>query len=91
MPFSNGMKVYSMPPIYHGIHVGTGFATAWFPLFGWAVFAYHMIQYALNQRWFVFEQRIEKGNTLSHTSFKLTESVIGYLIGMIAKTISASR
>ena len=73
------------------MHIGFGFATAWYPLFGWFVFFYHMIQYALNQRWFVFEQRIEEGNTLEHTTFKVTESLIGYLIGMIAKTISASR
>ena len=45
------------------------------------ILAYQLGQLALNKRYFIWTNSLEKGNSLSHTFNKLSHFYIGYLLG----------
>ena len=77
------MKVWYKPRIYVAIHVLTGGIGYYYPPFLFLVLAYHLLQYGLNVRFFIFAWKIEKGNSVEHTVVKLLEVLLGYLIGYL--------
>lgn len=72
--------VYKKPLYYGLIHVLSGFIAFHYAWFGIVFLVYQLSQLILNKRFFIFQGRMEDGNSLSHTSFKLGEFLIGILI-----------
>lgn len=64
-------------------HVISGFIAFYYGWFGVVFLIYQLSQLALNKRFFIFQGRIEDGNSLGHTAFKLSEFLVGLLIGYI--------
>lgn len=79
--------LYERPPIYAISHIIIGFIAVWFPIIGIIGIIYQLAQYILDIRTFPRELKIEKGNSWQHTTLKLTEMGIGYLIGYIITII----
>lgn len=80
-PDKNG--VYRKPLYYTFIHIISGiiaFYNIWFGVF---FIIYQFSQLAINKRFFIFQGKIEEGNSLCHTTSKLEEFMIGILIGYI--------
>lgn len=73
-------------PIYYAIsHILVGFIAVWYPILGVIGIIYQFIQYILNVRFFPIELTWRPGNNLYHTSVKLFEIGIGYILGYIVK------
>ena len=79
--------LYERPPIYAISHILIGFIAVWFPIIGIIGLIYQLAQYILDIRTFPRELKIEKGNSWQHTSLKLAEMGIGYMIGYIITII----
>lgn len=79
----NKAGVYQKPIYYGLIHVISGFLGYYYIWFAVLFIIYQLTQLFLNKRFFVFQLRIEDGNSIGHTSFKLAEFVIGVIIGWI--------
>lgn len=79
----NNAGVYKKPLYYGLIHVISGFIAFYYGWFGVVFLIYQLSQLALNKRFFIFQGRIEDGNSLGHTAFKLSEFLVGLLIGYI--------
>lgn len=77
---------YHKPWYYILIHVIIGFVAAWYPILIVLAVAYQLGQLMCNVRVFLIEGTIEEGNSIYHTSKKLSEYTIGYLIGYIVKS-----
>ncbi len=77
------MTLYERPPYYAVSHVLLGLVAVWIPLIGILAVAYQLLQLIFNVRTFPVEGRIEKGNSIGHTSLKLVEMGIGYIIGIL--------
>jgi len=76
------MTFFERPQIYAVTHVLLGFIGFQYPAILFLAVAYQLLQYFLDIRFFVFQGRIEKGNSLQHTGLKLFEILIGFLLGM---------
>jgi hypothetical protein len=72
-------------PVYFFIHVLLGFLGYWYPEILYGTLGYQFLQYIFGVRVFIFEMTIKEGNSLEHTSVKLSEVFIGYLIAMLCK------
>ena len=77
------MTLYERPPYYAASHILFGLVAVWIPLIGILAVAYQLLQFIFNVRTFPVEGRIEKGNSIEHTSLKLVEMGIGYIIGIL--------
>lgn len=75
--------VYKKPLYYGLIHVLSGFIAFHYAWFGVVFLVYQLSQLILNKRFFIFQGRMEEGNSLSHTSFKVGEFLIGILIAFV--------
>lgn len=75
------MVLFERPQIYAVTHVLLGFIGSQYPAILFLAVAYQLLQYFWNIRFFVFQGRIEKGNSLQHTGLKLFEILIGFLLG----------
>ena len=82
------MKIWYKPPIYAFIHVLSGVAGYFYPAILVTVFAYHVLQYYLDVRFFAFDREIREGNSLEHTMLKLTEVSIGYILASITRSMA---
>ena len=76
------MVLFERPQIYAVTHVLLGFIGSQYPAILFLVVAYQLLQYFWDIRFFVFQGRIEKGNSLQHTGLKLFEILIGYFLGI---------
>jgi hypothetical protein len=76
------MALFERPQIYAVTHVLLGFIGSQYPAILLLAVAYQLLQYFWNIRFFVFQGRIEKGNSLQHTGLKLFEIFIGVLLGI---------
>lgn len=84
-PSSTG--VYRKPLYYGLIHVLSGFLAFHYAWFGIVFLVYQLFQLILNKRFFVFQGRMEEGNSLGHTAFKLGEFLVGMLIAFVIHKI----
>jgi hypothetical protein len=63
-----------------------GFIAVWYPVIGILVLIYQLGQLVFDVRVFPVEGKILKGNSIEHTTKKLSEIAVGYIIGSIIKT-----
>jgi hypothetical protein len=77
------MKVWHKPMVYVTIHILTGSIAYYYPTFLFFILAYHLLQYGLNVRFFIFQWKLGKGNSIEHTVVKLLEVLLGYLLASI--------
>lgn len=70
------------PGIYIAIHILSGSISYYYPSFLILIVLYHLLQYSLNVRFFIFDWKIEKENSIEHTVVKLLEVLLGYLLAM---------
>ena len=81
------MQLYDRPAFYFFTHVLTGFAAAWYPFVGVVAILYQLLQLAANVRVFARELKILKGNSVAHTTVKLMEIGLGYIVGHLVKKL----
>jgi hypothetical protein len=62
-----------------------GMVGAWYPIVLILAIIYQLLQYILDIRFFIFETTIRSGNSLIHTTVKLFEIFIGFLLGLLFK------
>lgn len=79
--------VYRKPLYYGLIHVLSGFLAFHYAWFGIVFLVYQLSQLILDKRFFVFQGRMEEGNSLGHTAFKLGEFLVGMLIAFVIHKI----
>jgi hypothetical protein len=77
------MQIWHKPAIYVVIHILSGVVAYRYPTFLPFILGYHLLQYSLDVRFFIFQWKIEKGNSVEHTVVKLLEVLLGYLIGYL--------
>ena len=73
--------IYKKPFYYVFIHVFIGFLSFYYIWIGIAFLFYQFSQLILNKRFFIFQGKIEEGNSLNHTLVKMGEFFLGFLIG----------
>lgn len=74
------MPLYYEKPIYYTIiHILIGIIAYYYTTVGVIYLMYQFLQLYLNKRFFLFQWKIEHGNTLVHTLIKIGESMIGWL------------
>jgi hypothetical protein len=73
--------LYQRHSIYAVIHILLGFIAAWIPSVGVFTILYQLLQFFFNVRVFPIERTIKPGNSIQHTSLKLAEVMLGYIIG----------
>ena len=76
---------YYKPWYYTLSHILFGFAAVWYPIIGILVLVYQLGQLVFNIRVFPIEGKILQGNSIDHTTKKLSEVGFGYLIGYLVK------
>lgn len=76
----NKIGIYKKPIYYTFIHILIGFIAFYYHSFGILFIIYQLSQLILNKRFFIFQGKIENGNSIGHTSFKIVEFLIGILI-----------
>ena len=76
----NLYPVYEKPFYYALIHVVAGVVAFHYAWVGILFVMYQLLQLFLHKRFFVFEGKIEDGNSVRHTTFKLGEFLIGMLV-----------
>lgn len=79
--------VYRKPLYYGLIHIISGFLAFHYAWFGVVFLIYQLSQLILNKRFFIFQLRIENGNSIGHTAFKLGEFLLGIFIAYIIHKI----
>jgi hypothetical protein len=79
--------VYRKPLYYGLIHVLSGFLAFHYSWFGIVFLIYQLSQLILNKRFFIFQGKMEDGNSLGHTGFKLGEFLVGMLIAFVIHKI----
>lgn len=77
------LVVYEKPLKYLLIHVSLGILATFYNPVLYVYLLYQATQFIINKRFFLFEWRIEKGNSIEHTSVKIIEFFIGFFIGII--------
>jgi hypothetical protein len=83
LPPDQESGVYKKPIYYGLIHVVSGFLAFHYAWFGIVFLIYQLSQLVLNKRFFIFQGKIEDGNSLGHTAFKLGEFLVGILVAFI--------
>lgn len=81
------MTSYQKPWYYILSHIVLGFIGAFYPIVIILAAIYQLGQLMLNIRIFPIEGKIEEGNSIYHTSKKISEYAIGYIIGKITKKL----
>jgi hypothetical protein len=75
------MPLYYEKPFYYAmIHVLLGALSYYYSTLGIAYFIYQFGQLYFNKRVFLFQWKIENGNTFVHTLIKLGEFMMGWII-----------
>lgn len=75
------MPLYYEKPIYYTlIHVLIGAIAYYYSIFGIIYIIYQFGQLYYNKRIFLFQWKIENGNTIVHTLIKMGEFMIGWLL-----------
>jgi hypothetical protein len=77
------MTIWQKPLIYTVIHILSGSISYYYPDLILFIVGYHLSQYFLNVRFFAFELKTERGNSVEHTVVKLLEVLIGYLLAYL--------
>ena len=85
------MTVWCIPVIYSLIHFSSGFIGYFYPVVLALGVGWHIIQYALNIRFYLFKLTYKRGNSLEHTSVKLLEVLGGFLLAFVLMTFSRLR
>jgi hypothetical protein len=76
------MPLYYEKPIYYAIiHVIIGIIAYYYNVLGILYLIYQFGQLYLNKRFFLFQWKIEDGNTLVHTLIKIGEFMFGWIVG----------
>ena len=81
------LVIYEKPSKYLIIHVTLGIISFFYRPLIWIFLAYQFLQLVLNKRFFIFEWRIKKGNSIEHTVVKLLEFFAGFLTTLAIFTI----
>lgn len=79
------MTIYYKPWYYIVSHIVIGFIGAWYHIIIILAVTYQLGQLIFNVRVFPLEGKILEGNSIYHTTKKLIEISIGYVIGNILK------
>ena len=75
------MQLYYEKPIYYTIiHILIGAITYYYNIVGAIYIIYQFGQLYFNKRIFLFQWKIENGNTLIHTLIKIGECITGFMI-----------
>ena len=82
------MVTYYKPWYYTASHYSIGFLAVWFPIVGILALVYQLGQLIFDVRVFPVERKILSGNSFHHTTLKLSEIAIGYLVGTGVKCIA---
>ena len=77
--------LFERAPIYAVTHILAGFLGAWYTVILVLAVVYQLSQYFFHVRFFLFELSIKSGNSIQHTSLKLLEILLGYLIGLFVR------
>ena len=80
-PDQNG--IYKKPIYYSLIHILIGLAASKYHQLGILFILYQLSQLIINRRLFLFQLKLKKGNSISHTSYKLGEFYLGLIIGYL--------
>ena len=74
------MPLYYEKPIYYTIiHILIGVIAYYYTAIGVIYLMYQFLQLYLDKRFFLFEWKVENGNTLVHTLIKIAEFLVGIL------------
>ena len=73
------LDYYEKPTYYIVIHMLIGVFTYYYTIIGIIYVIYQFTQLYLDKRFFLFEWKIENGNTLFHTLIKIAEFLVGIL------------
>ena len=73
------LDYYEKPTYYTVIHMLIGVFTYYYAIIGIIYVIYQFLQLYLNKRFFLFEWKVENGNTLFHTLIKIAEFLVGIL------------
>jgi len=82
------MTVWCIPVIYSTIHFSSGVIGYFYPIILALSVGWHIMQYVLNIRIYLFQLTYRKGNSLEHTSVKLLEVLGGFLLAFVLMTFS---
>jgi hypothetical protein len=82
--------MFKRHPVYLVSHIIIGFIGYFYPEVLYATLGYQVLQYALGIRFFLFEGDIKTGNSIEHTTKKLAEVAVGYVIAMLYKALSTA-
>lgn len=86
------MPLYYEKPIYYTIiHVLIGVASYYYYEVGIIYIIYQFTQLYLGKRFFLFQWKIEDGNTMVHTLIKLGECMIGWIGAYYMNDVLADR
>ena len=83
LPPDQESGVYKKPIYYGLLHVAAGFVAFHYAWVGFVFLFYQLSQLVLNKRIFIFQGKIEDGNSSRHTAFKLQEFLVGMLLAFI--------
>lgn len=75
--------VFNRPPVYLITHLILGFIGYYYPVVLYGTIGYQAFQYIFDFRFFLFEDAIKHGNSISHTAVKLAEVGVGYLVAVL--------
>lgn len=73
------LDYYEKPTYYTVIHMLIGVFTYYYRIIGIIFVIYQFLQLYLDKRFFLFEWKVENGNTLFHTLIKIAEFLVGIL------------
>jgi hypothetical protein len=79
--------IFQRHPIYLVTHIILGIIGYFYPKVLYLTIGYQLAQYFFNIRFFLFEGAIKSGNSLQHTSVKLSEVAFGYILAMLYKCV----
>lgn len=79
--------MFKRHPVYLITHLILGFVGYFYPAVLYGTIGYQLLQYGIGMRFFLFEGVIKSGNTIEHTTMKLGEVAIGYIIAIVYKNV----
>lgn len=82
------MTVWCIPVIYSVIHFSSGFIGYFYPIVLALGVGWHIMQYALNIRMYIFQLTYKRGTSLEHTAVKLLEVLGGFLLAFVLMTFT---
>jgi hypothetical protein len=74
---------YQTHPLYFASHIVLGMIAYFYPILIVFIIGYQLLQLALHKRFFVFSWKIEEGNSVSYTCYKLMQYAMGYMIAYV--------